>query len=340
MASGSRYSPVVGSDINGDGSRNDLAYVFNPANANDPVLAAAMDDLLKNGSKGAKACLASQVGKVAERNSCIGPWSPSLNLQVNLKPGMFQNRLTISFATINLLGGLDELFNGADNLKGWGGFARPDGTLLAVTGFDPSTNRYQYTVNSRFGATGGGATAVRSPFQVGVNMRYIIGFDQRREMQRMAFGQGNAAAGAASGTTFVQQMLANLPFNAAQVAIERKDSLALAPKQIAELQAFIDSTNNALQPLVATLEEAAKTANGNTQALFPQLAPIFEAFQGTQIKAIELTKKVLTDVQWSLMPESAKQPVGINRLMQPGGAAPAGGAAPGRPAGGTRGGGE
>ena len=106
MASGSRYSPVVGSDINGDGSRNDLAYVFNPANANDPVLAAAMDDLLKNGSKGAKACLASQVGKVAERNSCIGPWQPSLNLQVNLKPGMFQNRLTISFATINLLGGL------------------------------------------------------------------------------------------------------------------------------------------------------------------------------------------------------------------------------------------
>ena len=342
MASGSRYSPVVGSDINGDGSRNDLAYVFNPANANDPVLAAAMDDLLKNGSKGAKACLASQVGKIAERNSCIGPWQPSLNLQVNLKPGMFQNRLTISFATINLLGGLDELFNGANNLKGWGGFSRPDGTLLAVTGFDPSTNRYQYTVNSRFGATGGGATAVRSPFQVGVNMRYIIGFDQRREMQRMAFGQGNGAAGAASGTTFVQQMLANLPFNAAQVAIERKDSLALAPKQIAELQAFIDSTNHALQPLVATLEEAAKTANGNTQALFPQLTPIFEAFQGSQIKAIELTKKVLTDVQWSLMPESAKQPAGINRLMQPGGAAPAGGAAPGRPggAGGTRGGGE
>ncbi|MBP9899670.1 MAG: hypothetical protein KBF28_14930, partial [Gemmatimonadales bacterium] len=213
-------------------------------------------------------------------------------------------------------------------------------TLLAVTGFDPSTNRYKYTVNSRFGATGGGATAVRSPFQVGVNMRYIIGFDQRREMQRMAFGQGNAAAGAASGTTFVQQMLANLPFNAAQVAIERKDSLALAPKQVAELQAFIDSTNNALQPLVAKLEEAAKTANGNTQALFPQLTPIFEAFQGSQIKAIELTKKVLTDVQWSLMPESAKQPVGINRLMQPGGAAPAGGAAPGRPGGRTGGGAE
>lgn len=331
MASGSRYSPTVSGDINGDGSRNDLAFVFDPATA-DPTVAAAMDRLLSDGSKGGIACLQSQLGKVAERNSCVGPWQPSLNLQVNLKPAMFQNRLTISFQTINLLGGLDELFNGADNLKGWGGFARPDGTLLQVNGFDQQTNRYIYTVNERFGATGGAATAVRSPFQVGVNMRYVLGFDQRREMQRMAFGQGNGA-GVNAGTTFVQQMLANLPFNAAQVALERKDSLVLAPKQIAELQAFIDSTNTAFQPLVVALEEAAKTAGGNTQALFPQLAPIFDAFQVSQIKAIEVTKRVLTDVQWTLMPESAKTPAGLNRMMQPG-AAP--GAAPGRPDGGVR----
>jgi hypothetical protein len=331
MASGSRYSPTVSGDINGDGSRNDLAFVFDPATA-DPTVAAAMDRLLSDGSKGGIACLQSQLGKVAERNSCVGPWQPSLNLQVNLKPAMFQNRLTISFQTINLLGGLDELFNGADNLKGWGGFARPDGTLLQVNGFDQQTNRYLYTVNERFGATGGAATAVRSPFQVGVNMRYVLGFDQRREMQRMAFGQGNGA-GVNAGTTFVQQMLANLPFNAAQVALERKDSLVLAPKQITELQAFVDSTNKAFQPLVVALEEAAKTAGGNTQALFPQLAPIFDAFQVSQVKAIEVTKRVLTDVQWTLLPESAKTPAGLNRMMQPG-AAP--GAAPGRPDGGVR----
>ncbi len=324
MASGSRYSPVVGSDINGDGSRNDLAYVFDPSTAQDPLVAAAMQRLLSDGSKGARACLESQVGKVAERNSCIGPWQPSLNLQVNLKPGVFQNRLTISLQTINLLGGLDELFNGADNLKGWGGFSRPDGTLLAVTGFNPATNRYNYTVNERFGATGGGATAVRSPFQVGVNMRYVIGFDQRLEMQRMAFGRAANVTAVTGGTTFVQQMLANLPFNAAQVALERKDSLALSPKQMAELQAFVDSVAGALSPLVVTLEEAAKTAAGNTAALFPQLAPIYDAFQSSQVKAIEVAKRVLTDVQWSLMPEAAKSPAGLNRMMQqPGGQQPA-----------------
>jgi hypothetical protein len=338
MASGSRYSPTVSGDINGDGSRNDLAYVFDPATVTDPAIAAAMERLLSDGSKGGVACLKSQLGKVAERNSCVGPWQPSLNLQVNLKPAMFQNRLTISFATINLLGGLDELFNGANNLKGWGGFARPDATLLQVNGFDPATNRYVYTVNERFGATGGAATAVRSPFQVGVNMRYVLGFDQRREMQRMAFGQGNGA-GVNAGTTFIQQMLANLPFNAAQVALERKDSLVLAPKQIEQLQAFIDSTSAAMQPAIAALEEAAKTAGSNTQALFPQLAPIAEAFQLQQIKAIEVTKRVLTDVQWSLMPESAKSPAGFGQIMRPGGNAPGGA---GRPVGGApaRGGGE
>ncbi len=325
MASGSHYSPIVSRDINADGSRNDLAYVFNPTTAADPAIAAAMQKLLSEGSSGAVSCLKSQLGKVAERNSCTGPWQPSLNLQVNLKPGGFQNRLAISFQTINLLGGLDELVNGADNLKGWGGFSSPDATLLAVTGFDQATKTYKYSVNERFGATGGNATAVRSPFQIGVNMRYTIGFDQRRAMQQMAFGAAGAAGGANAGSTFVAQLLANLPFNAAQIALERKDSLVLAPKQIAELQAWVDSSQAALKPLATALEEAAKTAGGNTQALMPQLGPILEAYNGNQITAIEITKKVLTDVQWSLMPESAKSPAGLGRLFQPQGGQQGGG---------------
>src|SRR5690606_7550621 len=125
-----RYTPMVAGDINGDGLRNDIAFIYDPVVAADPEVAAGMQRLLSTLDGGAAACLRSQLGRVAERNSCTGPWQPSLDLQVNWRPGMFDNRLAISFSTINLLGGLDELFHGADGLKGWGAFAQPNSTLL------------------------------------------------------------------------------------------------------------------------------------------------------------------------------------------------------------------
>ena len=31
MTAGQRYTPIVSGDVNGDGSRNDRAFIFNPA---------------------------------------------------------------------------------------------------------------------------------------------------------------------------------------------------------------------------------------------------------------------------------------------------------------------
>ncbi len=331
VTSGSRYTPTVGGDINGDGSRNDRAYVFNPSTANDPALATAMADLL---ASDAGSCLKDQVGQIATRNSCKGPWTPNLSLQVNWRPAMFDRRLSVSFSTINLLGGLDELFNGADNLKGWGGFARPDNTLLTAQGFDASTNTYRYKVNERFGATSSGATAVRSPFQVGVQLRYVIGVDQRREMLRRAAGitgQGN----------FAQQMIANLPMHVAKAAIERKDSLALTANQIIKLQAIADSADAARAPILASLEaEVAKAgANPDMQALFPKLQPLLELLRRESTEGVAAVRLILTDVQWALLPEAVRNPQ--NNLF--GGGRGAGGAGgpggQGRPGGGGRDGG-
>ncbi|MDF1505530.1 carboxypeptidase regulatory-like domain-containing protein, partial [Roseisolibacter sp. H3M3-2] len=176
--SGRPYTPTVSGDVNGDGSRNDAAFVFDPAQlANDPALQAGLQRVLATTPEAARECLLSQMGRVASRNSCRGPWTPSLDLQLNYKPDHFglKRRLTISTMFVNPLAGIDQLVHGADDLRGWGQFARPDATLLAVRGFDAANRRYVYEVNERFGSTRQQASAFRQTFQVGIQARYVYG---------------------------------------------------------------------------------------------------------------------------------------------------------------------
>ena len=315
LVSGTPYTPMVGSDVNGDGSRNDRAYIFNPATAVDPDVAAAMTRLLSSTSGSGRACLESQFGNIAGRNSCRGPWTPQFNLQVNWRPETFGRRMTISFATVNLLGGLDELVHGADEIKGWGGNSRPDATLLTVKGFDAATNRFSYVVNERFGATSAAATSIRSPFQLRATGRYTIGQAQGRDLLRGGFGGGGAgaAAGGAPGGNFAQQFLARIRDaapNAVKAALQRKDSLALSPDQIAKLQAIVESGDVRITPLLTDFEAELKRAGANPDfaALMPKLRPILAAIQQEQTTDRDRAKAILTDVQWALLPENVRNP--------------------------------
>src|SRR6266516_4491847 len=51
LTSGAPFTPVVGSDINGDGARNDRAFIFVPATAPDTVVGNAMRTLIANAPK-------------------------------------------------------------------------------------------------------------------------------------------------------------------------------------------------------------------------------------------------------------------------------------------------
>ncbi len=333
ITSGSHYTPMVSADINGDGSRNDIAFIYDPATASDPAVAAGMQRLLTTLDGGAAACLQAQLGQVASRNSCTGPWQPSLDLQVNWRPGMFDNRLAISFSTINLLGGLDELFHGADGLKGWGGFAQPNSTLLQVTGFNPTTNQFSYAVNERFGATGGNATAVRSPFQVGVQMRYTIGQDRMREMRRNFFGGG------AGQPSMAQQLLArydSLAPNIAREVLTRKDALVLDARQVSALQALVDSSAARTAPLLDSLRVEVERggANPDMQKVFTRFAELQRATLVDRDSTLAAVRRILTDAQWALLPESVRNPV-QNPFM--GGRPGAGGPGAGGPPGGQQG---
>ena len=126
--------------MNGDGLRNDRAFIFDPSSAPDTAIANGMSRLLASAPDRARQCIQSQLGNIANRNSCSLPWSTSFDLQANIKPSSFglNRKLTISLVGLNTLSGIDQLLHGK-NLHGWGQPAFADRTLLYVRGFDPAT---------------------------------------------------------------------------------------------------------------------------------------------------------------------------------------------------------
>ena len=327
MASGAPYTPRVGGDINGDGSRNDRAFIFDPSAAPDTAVGNGMSRVLAATSGSARSCLESQLGSIAGRNSCRSPWQPSLELQINWRPNLlgFNRRLAVSLTTVNLLGGVDQLFHGSDNLHGWGQAARPDGTLLYVSGFDAGAQRFRYTVNERFGATGGTANAFRTPFQLGFQVRYTIGPDRFRDAIRgMIGGRGGAGvgglppgggpgagAGRGDGTgagpfARLESTLPNPPRQVLNIA----DSIALglSPAQRELIGRSADSLDAEVKLLADAVRKdlASAGANPDMMALLSRMRPRFDEARKRIERAVESTRAVLTPEQWAWLPESIR----------------------------------
>lgn len=322
MSSGAPFTPMVGGDINGDGARNDRAFLFNPAAASDAGLAAGMQRLLGSAPAAVRDCLTDQLGRVAARNSCTGVWQPSLDFQLNWRPNFWglNRRLAVSAVTVNTLGGLDELLHGSNNLHGWGQFRGQDNTLLYVRGFDAATQSYRYEVNERFGAARNGANGIRVPFQLGINARYTLGPDRMREMlQAMRGGAGGGRGpggrleaqglpgtgpGAAGGFA---EMAANA--NPVNAVMQLKDSLALTDEQMTKLKPLSDSLATRNAALGSEIRKIMQDAGANPDmgALFGRIRPMMEKLQNQNGDAMREVEKILTSEQWAKVPERSKR---------------------------------
>ncbi|WP_041265110.1 TonB-dependent receptor [Gemmatimonas aurantiaca] len=195
--SGSPFTPSIGGDVNGDGFSNDRAFIFDPSTSGDATTAAAMQALLDKGSDVARRCLSKQLGTLAGRNSCEGPWISTANLSFSFNPLKVRmpQRATLSFNVSNPLGAADLLMNGADNLKGWGQQVFVDPALLYVRGFDPVTKRYKYEVNQRFGATNPQFQQFRAPVTVSAMLCYDIGATRERQVLTQTLDRGRRTQG-------------------------------------------------------------------------------------------------------------------------------------------------
>lgn len=231
--SGVNYTPTVNQDINGDSYGNDRAFIHDPARVADPVLRAGLENLLATGTPEARACLRTQLGALAARNSCTGPWQATGNLSVSinsLKVGLPQ-RATLSFQVANPLGGLDRLINGDANQRGWGTTIVPDGQLLYVRGFDPATRTFRYEVNQRFGDTRPQANAVRAPVAITMQMRFDVGPAREQQQLLQQLDRGRTRPGTKPSLQQLRQTASVGIINPMQQLLQQADTLKLTRKQ-------------------------------------------------------------------------------------------------------------
>ncbi len=285
LTSGVPFTPLVGSDVNGDGARNDRAFVFDPAGTADTTVASAMRRLLAGAPDNVRSCLASQLGRVAGRNSCAGPWQGSLDFQLNYRPvGLgLDRRLTVSLSTVNLLGGLDELLHGSAGLRGWGLSGAPDPVLLYVRGFDAGVPAYSYAVNERFGARRSGTLGVVAPFQIAFQAHLALGplpggFG--------GFGRGGGGGGRGGGRG------------------------GGGADQVTRLQGISDTLDAALKVVGDSLHAVLERAGPNPEpgVVFGRLRPHLQEGRAKIEDAIAKARAVLTAEQWGKVPAAIRNP--------------------------------
>jgi hypothetical protein len=232
--SGTPLTPTIGGDVNGDGFANDRAFVFDPSRANDPLVASGMEALLQNGSRVARECLARQLGTLAARNSCQGPWVTSANLSIGFNPLKLRlpQRMNISLNVSNPIGAADLLLHGENNLRGWGQQPFLDQSLLYVRGFDPATRRYKYEVNQRFAATNPQFQQFRAPVTVTAQVRYDIGLTRERQVLTQALDRGRRTEGIKANAPTIKAQFGNggVP-NPLATILRDQDTLKLSADQ-------------------------------------------------------------------------------------------------------------
>ena len=317
LTSGAPYTPRVAGDVNGDGARNDRAFVFDPAAVADTAIAAGMTRLLARAPEEARACLTSQLGRVAGRNSCRAGWATSLDLQANLRPDLgprVGRRLQVMVTFVNPLAGLDRALHGRNGLRGWGQPAGADPTLLQVRGFDQANGRYLYTVNERFGSNASARAPIRNPFGLAVQARLQVGPDRQRERLEAGLRAAGArrAQGGGAGRFDLDAMAARLAPDPVAPIIARRDSLQLTDGQVARLRAIGDSLRPRIDSVIAGLraEVERETAAGASLAdLFPRLRPRLQAARDMYLAAVGSAEQVLTPEQWRQLPEEVRNPV-------------------------------
>jgi len=235
--SGMPYTPVVASDINGDGYSNDRAFVFSPSST-DTALANGMQTLLASGSSSARRCLEKQLNRVADRFSCEGPWTSTATMSFTFNPLKVRmpQRAALSFQLSNPLAAADLLLHGSNNTRGWGQLPFQDPALLYVRGFTPATAttpaRYQYEVNRRFGSTNPAFNPIRSPVVLTALLRFDVGPTRERQMLTQQLDRGRRTQGNKMPEMMLRAMFGNggIP-NPLATILRDQDTLHLTSAQ-------------------------------------------------------------------------------------------------------------
>jgi hypothetical protein len=169
-ASGYPFSPLVGGDVNGDGSSvNDRAFI--PEITSIPTdQAAEMERFMAMAPRRIAGCLAKQTGMAARRGSCRGPATISSSMMASLNiASLVKGRSGTLILAVENLGSLaDHILHKTP--RGWGATGSPDRILYRVAGFDPAMNTFKYDLNPHFGRISQLATGIASSYRVSLSL--------------------------------------------------------------------------------------------------------------------------------------------------------------------------
>jgi hypothetical protein len=152
--SGHPYSYIVRGDANADGvdnitgaRHNDLVYV--PTDASDITLADPAEYELLEAVIQQEECLATQRGRILERNSCRNPWINSLQARLTkMVPTTWGQSLQLTADLFNVLNFLDSDWGLVRSTVEDFGFQQRGGrtSLLEIVGYDTVNDRGVYRV--------------------------------------------------------------------------------------------------------------------------------------------------------------------------------------------------
>lgn len=317
LSSGLPFTPLVGSDINGDGLANDRAFIFDPRITTDSTVGRAMTQLRSKSSQEVASCLGKQAGRIAKAGSCHTPWTPSLDLRAELFAvgNINSRRLILTITASNVTAGLDYLLHGSANLRGWGEYPVPDATLLQVRSFDPGRRAFNYIVNPHFGRPIE-AGLQRFPFRVTLQARITLGSDPRYQplLNAINAGVGNSRQGVQS---WLARYIHNVPAAVLELVASDTDALGLSLRQRAELQAASDSLSPAFATAVDALTAAVVERGPMTAIRKARLQQRSEAVERLFRTAIERTRQILTPDQFARLPEWLVRPPTEMQLQRP-----------------------
>lgn len=303
--SGLPFTPIVQGDPNGDGRSGDRAFIPDPALVTDPALATQLRALLSEGSPTARACIESNLGRVAVRNGCRGPWTESLNLQWRPPlPGRLVRRVTPNVYFQNVLAGLDQALHGAESARGWGSPAMPDPVLLVPRAFVASAPAFRYDVNARFADTRPRRTLLSDPFRIVIDFSVDLAVDYdlqqlRRAVEPVKGPSGWTRRNADSLTSFYLSNTSSIH----KLLLSEADSLFLSAGQVAALRRADSVFSAQVRAVYAPLGEFLAAGNGGLgKAALDSAQATQKAYWHVFWLQPEVADSIVTPAQKDLMP--------------------------------------
>jgi hypothetical protein len=297
-SSGQRFTPMVATDINGDGASNDRAFV---ASAN-PAIAT----LLATGSSAARTCLERQLDHFADRGSCEAPWAIANVMQVKFNPRKIglPKRASVVLTVANPLGLADLALHGENDTRGWGQRIPPDQNLLFVRGFDPATKQFAYDVNQRFGSTRPreSTTHLLPYLSLGVNIDLGVSRERQLLTQRLDAGRrregtrANPEAMKNLGTSAIPNPMAMILTQQLDLHMTRAqaDSLATLSRQFS---VFADSVWTPVASYLSALPEGYNTGDA-----YARYVSARERTVDYLLTLVPTAKRILTPSQQRQLP--------------------------------------